>query len=461
MDSHESALRVAELLDVVLDSESSEAQNLELDALIRQDPELAREVAAQLRFHSLLEWEAPQISSFATPGAPAAPATRPFVPPARPRAVFAAWAQAAAAAIIIAGGAGLWYGLRDAAPQDGAIAEIVDDRLVDWGPATDALTADRRVRAGRVEIESGTLTLRFRSGATVNAIGPATMRIESDMLVRLDSGQATAHVPHWAAGFTVETPDVEIVDLGTEFGVVARRDGKTDVVVFDGEVDLTPVMQRAGGVQKRLTQGEGVSVTNEGGIDRIVQLRRDTRGESWSTEASNGESVFAEIHDNMRRGAGAAKYYQITPGGLDEDSLAYVDRPHQWNGLSGDGLPEVLQHVDYVRTFNDDKYVDDVEIVIDLAQPAWLYVLFDDRVPLPTWLTDQFEDTGVDVGLDEGPWIEADMSLATAIGSGNSVDRVFSVWRRRCDKQLSITLGSMGHSPEARAMYGIAARPIE
>jgi hypothetical protein len=308
MDSHESARRrVAELLDVVLDNESSEAQNRELDALIKQDPELAGEVAAQLRFHSLLEWEAPQISSFATPGSPAAPAARPFVPPARRRAVFAAWVQAAAAALVIACGAGLWYGLQDAAPRDGAVAEIVEDRLVDWGPATDALTADRRVRAGRVEIESGTLTLRFRSGATLNAIGPASMRIESDMLVRLDSGQATAHVPHWAVGFTVETPDVEIVDLGTEFGVVARRDGKTDVVVFDGEVDLTPVMQRAGGVQKRLTQGEGVSVTNKGGIDRIVQLRRDTRGESWSTEASNGESVFADIHDNMRRGGGGGK----------------------------------------------------------------------------------------------------------------------------------------------------------
>jgi hypothetical protein len=366
------------------------------------------------------------------------------------------------AAAVLLLGLGLQFFISHRAAACAFVAEIVDDRLVEWGQSTDAVMPDRRLKLGRVSIDSGTLTLRFRSGATVRATGPASLRLKSDMLVELDEGQATAHVPHWATGFTIETPSASVFDLGTEFGVAARRDGQTDVIVFDGEVDLTSLPRRGGRrTQKRLTMGEAVSVNADGGMDRIVQIQRDDRGESWSTALlSVKECVFAEIYDNLRA-TGSAMCYQITPHGLDEDSLAYVDRPHQWNGLTSDGLPDFLRHVDYVRTFNDDKYLGQHEIVVRLSRPAWLCILFDDRVPLPEWLKSEFEDTAVDMGPDEGPWSEADKNLRTAVGSGNGVDRVFSIWRKRCDKELTIRFGAMGESLEARAMYGIAAAPLD
>ncbi len=456
--------RLSELLDQVLEQGSSPAQNRELDVLVQEHPELAREVASQLRIHGWLEWESIEVKVFDPPiAAPEANLVGGRTPAAAPRPAVAWPRRLAAAAVLMAAcGAGLWLATSGGRLDD-TVAEIVDDRLVAWSETTDALTTDGRIRPGRVAIDSGMLTLRFRSGATLKALGPASLRIDSDMLVQLDRGQATAHVPHWCAGFTIETPDVEIVDLGTEFGVVARGDGKTDVVVFDGEVDLTPTGQdsKADHVQKRLKQGEAVSVSQRGGIDRIVQVRRDTGGESWSTSRSPTESecVIADIYDNLRA-TGSSSYYQVTPGGLAEDALAFVDRPHQWNGIGSGGLPDFLRRIDYVRTFNDDKYLGQLEIVVKLARPAWLYILFDDRVPRPEWLEAGFEDTGIDVGLDEGPWITADMSLSTAIGGGNSVDRVFSIWRKRCEKTLSVTLGSLGPSVEARAMYGIAAAPL-
>ena len=51
--------------------------------------------------------------------------------------------------------------------------------------------------------------------------GPASLQIVSDMLVKLTDGQATAHVPEWAHGFSIETPNVNVVDLGTKFGVLS------------------------------------------------------------------------------------------------------------------------------------------------------------------------------------------------------------------------------------------------
>ena len=93
----------------------------------------------------------------------------------------------------------------------------------------------------------------------------------------------------------------------------------------------------------------------------------------------------------------------INARGLADDSRAYVDHPHEWNGLTADGLPRFLQYADYVRTPENVRYVTDLEIQVDLARPAWLYVLYDDRSPVPAWLKTQFQDTGVKVGLDEGP----------------------------------------------------------
>jgi hypothetical protein len=317
------------------------------------------------------------------------------------------------------------------------------------------------VRPGRLAIESGSLTLRFRSGATVSLRGAASARIESDMLVKLDRGQATAQVPHWARGFTIETADVEVIDLGTQFGVMARSDGMTDVVIFEGQVDVKPT-RGDGRVQRRLNQGEAARISNSGSIDRIVEVRGDLRG-GWSTidHPANMRNVFKAIRDNIPPSDGSKYYYyQITTEGLVDDASAYVDRhPHEWNGLSARGLPRFLRGADYARTFNDYRYIPDFEIVVEIDSPANLYVFFDDRVPTPDWLLEGFEDTGVDAGLDEGPW-EGIPDHRTAVGGGVSIDNVFSVWRRRCDRGELVTLGAMGDTREARAMYGIAATPL-
>ena len=39
-------------------------------------------------------------------------------------------------------------------------------------------------------------------------------------------------------GFVVETPQGQVTDLGTEFGVDVAGDSNTDVVVFEGAVNL-------------------------------------------------------------------------------------------------------------------------------------------------------------------------------------------------------------------------------
>jgi hypothetical protein len=303
--------------------------------------------------------------------------------------------------------------------------------------------------------------------------------------VQLDYGQATADVPQNSIGFTITSALVDVIDQGTQFGI-SVADGRADVVVFDGKVDL---QSKAGNqnAQTRMTQGECIQIDDRGGISRVADVRRDVAGRWWTNDRPSDSAVIASVSDNIHFGGGGETFacYQTTFEGLHEDALAYSDNPHhQWNGLTSAGMPRFLNNADYIRTFNDYRYLENFEIVVELARPANLYVFFDDRVATPEWLKSDFEDTGVDIGIDEGPWLlkaeelgqvdlqkyrEVDVNT-TDVGAGKSIDNIFSVWRRRCAEGGAVTLGGVGGwetdriglgGKGGRAMYGIAATPLE
>ncbi len=454
--------RLLELLDCILDRSYSDAEQQEFVRLMEEHPELKDDLVEQLRTHSLLQWQVEKMGV----SVPAPPAIIPLNLPTESfssrllRMATKRWVWAAAAILLAVSAAFAWYRTHQAGLNQLAVAEVVDNNLVTWSEDSSALLDAVHVVPGKLEMNSGQLTLRFRSGATVWVSGPASLQIVSDMLVKLDKGQATAHVPEWAHGFSIETSNVHVIDLGTKFGIVARPEGATDVVVFEGQVDLHPTAP-ASAPQKRLSQGEGVRVNSQGTMDRIVEVRSDLRGDNWSTQEPGwGGTLFKSVHDNIPS-VDSPTYYQITPHGLEDDCRAYVDCTHEWNGLTSDGLPEFLQHADYVRTCNGYRYLNNLAITVELARPATVYVFFDRRVTPPSWLTEQFENTGIEIGLDEGPWWKGDTKHSVGVGGGQSIDRVLSVWSRRCETPETITLGAMGTMKGARAMYGIAAKPLD
>ncbi|WP_197526739.1 FecR domain-containing protein [Botrimarina colliarenosi] len=339
-----------------------------------------------------------------------------------------------------------------------AIGRVLPGADLRLASATSALLGADQLVSGLLEIETGSLSIEFASGVEMDLTGPAQCEVVSGMLVRLRNGQATAQVPRWARGFTIETPDVGVVDLGTRFGVAREIDGKTDVVVFEGEVDLKSLQSEERSFERRLTQGEAARVDRLGGMERIFQVHGEWTGNGWSTaRRPENDALIAAVWDNL----GASKsvsYYQVLAGGFGEDAPSYVDHPHEWNGLDHDGLPDFLAGADYVRTVNDYRYRGELTIQIEFAQDAELYVFFDNRVAIPDWLLADYEDTGVDIGLDEDAWF-GNPEFSVASGPGESIDNVFSVWKRPFRRGQVVTLGSMGVGREARAMYGIAATP--
>ncbi len=327
-----------------------------------------------------------------------------------------------------------------------------------------------RLRAGsNLQLIDGLAEVTLSSGAVVVVRGPADLELVSPMLVRALRGTVRARVGQDATGFAIETPNAEVVDLGTEFGVDVNETGETNVVVFEGEVDLayraenlssTPTRQipLSSTSRKRLREGEALHLDVTGAARRIVSIDSNyfpVTAAKWLT-IEDEPVVITGIRDNLRV-PNHAQYYQIVHKGLRDDVRSYVDRAHEWNGVDEEGIPKFLLGADYVMTFNSDKWQSDLEIEVELSCPASLYVFYDDRLPVPTWLAERFTDTGFDIGGDEGFPGNIKMKPRNATGSGQSIDTVHSIWQLDVSEAGTVKLGALAENKIGVSMYGIAA----
>lgn len=221
----------------------------------------------------------------------------------KPRAGFGL----AAAAAIALGLGGFWY-FRTANRADGpAVVEVREDLPAAKGPAKAAeekpaktlkvaevkspappprvapppgamalvkstikvkqLSQKKRIRKGdwimdneMYEIKEGMVCLTFVSGATASIRGPARFQIVSGNALRFEEGELFSRVPPAASGFRVLTAVLDVVDIGTAFGVTAFAAGEVEVQVHEGEVDLhapRKAPEALAGV-KKLHQGEAI-----------------------------------------------------------------------------------------------------------------------------------------------------------------------------------------------------------
>ncbi|HVJ84372.1 MAG TPA: FecR family protein [Caulifigura sp.] len=334
-----------------------------------------------------------------------------------------------------------------------------------WSVGDTLRTGDQfRMQAGRCE-------LTFDDGTVIVLDGEVSLTMISATAVSLERGAATTRVESSESGvFHVLTPSADVVDLGTEFGVRVLDDGKTDVVVFEGSVDLRPSKsgRDATSYQGRLLfGGEAVQSTSGGAWEPLISLTDDTFPSirRLYPVAKTRPPVILGVSDN-RPASDAPKFYRICHEGLVEDARAFVDKTYEWNGLTEEGMPAFLRGADYIQTYNSDRKHSTLNIKVELSGPAMLYVLYDNRMIIPDWLSAEFEDTGLDIGLDEEQGTLKAVRSPIVVGPGKGIDQVCSIWARRVDRAGTAEIGPIGPlRPElpwnlGRTMLGIAAQPL-
>jgi hypothetical protein len=273
--------RVSLLSSQLLDGVISEADRVELNELLRGDPEtceryldLAEAHALLVQQHAgdLLPLEVTGILPFSIADAAGTGKKRRLSRPWGP--VLAA----AAAVTLLVNGYLLWKDQPVAEPSNEPGVAVLS-RLVDavWSEPDHAREEGATVPAGVFKLESGLAQLEFFSGATLIVEGPAELDLGSEWKITCRSGRLRAFVPEPAQGFVIETPDYQAVDLGTEFAMSVGSDGRSEVHVVDGEVRLD---EKDGREIRTLSTGNGVRSQNgvfeavEGGGAGFVDRRQ-------------------------------------------------------------------------------------------------------------------------------------------------------------------------------------------
>ena len=254
-----------------------------------RDPELRAAYVDRMWLHSTLRAERESLVELLEEPAPEEKIVR--------RWPVAVWAAAIAACVTLVVSA-LAFG-KDALFRR-PVATLVQAANCKWEGSDLPTAVDSKLRPGTLALVEGIATLKFKNGATVTIEAPTKLAILDAMHCRLIEGSLTAEVPEPAHGFTIDTPDMKVVDLGTKFGVTAGATGNSQVRVFKGEVEIGGL---ADGKVKRLTEGKGLNVKT----GSTAAGQEPTRGQQaqeaggWTaipTSFGRGKDGYARRGDN-------------------------------------------------------------------------------------------------------------------------------------------------------------------
>jgi len=147
------------------------------------------------------------------------------------------------------------------------VARISQTARATWTAASVGNFKDRDLFPDElVELKSGAAEIAFADGARVTLVGPAEFIVTGANAGHLRRGRVVAIVPPPARGFRLSTEEIEVVDLGTEFGVDAADDKHVEVHVFSGTVEWRHRTAAAHGEPpQRLASGTAVRIARSSG----------------------------------------------------------------------------------------------------------------------------------------------------------------------------------------------------
>jgi hypothetical protein len=167
----------------------------------------------------------------------------------------------------------------DVAPAD-ALAMVIKLDDVRWEPDDGPHPAAGGVLpAGRFRMRSGRATLSFLSGVVLIVEGPADLDLVSSDRVFCRRGRLRTRVPKGAEGFVVSSPRSAVMDLGTDFEVDVGDDGKSRVLIHEGQTEGA-VLNEAGIPQRslRMTRDKTFEIDPEAGRIAAVERPRTVVG---------------------------------------------------------------------------------------------------------------------------------------------------------------------------------------
>lgn len=146
-------------------------------------------------------------------------------------------------------------------PAPYEVATITDSVDAEWssglstGPGTRITSNSKPIRLTR-----GIVKLQTDDQVEVVLEAPSEFHFSSYSEVSMNYGKLYARVSEQGYGFSVVTPNSKVVDLGTEFGVLGRIDGNTEVHMYKGKANIFAGEKHQRKTSQILTAGSAVKV---------------------------------------------------------------------------------------------------------------------------------------------------------------------------------------------------------
>ena len=214
------------------------------------------------------------------------------------RRTFSRTMAAAACVVVLAALAFQLAGLRKSAPTLRITAGPSSKYTVSGNGKAGDSRSDLEPGAS-VTLSEGTLELAFSNGVQSIIQAPASFILQSAQKLGMEMGVARFEVPEHARGFTVVTPRLEVVDLGTAFGVVEQPDEPAQAHVFEGEIKAKTrteekmTLLKAGVAVEESSQGQLVTVPLDDSLF-FKELPWDLPFVHLSFEPDESGAIFVE-----------------------------------------------------------------------------------------------------------------------------------------------------------------------
>ncbi|MEM7236140.1 MAG: FecR domain-containing protein, partial [Planctomycetota bacterium] len=203
-------------------------QSARIRSVLVQESELARAAQNDPRQHDTIQYDSTESDSIVHESCDASRSRR--------RTFRRLGAVCATAACIVLG---IFLSLRE--NSDAPDSKLVDavlsyERSATWEESSRSPVVGDRLAARGYDLRAGRIRVEFAHGTIVTVRGPARFRFVDDTEMRLEYGKISVKIGRKDGQFSVLTESMEVLDLGTAFGMDVQRDGSATVSVFDGRV---------------------------------------------------------------------------------------------------------------------------------------------------------------------------------------------------------------------------------
>ncbi len=224
-------------------------------------------------------------------------------------------------------GALLWMNLRT--PD---VATIIRLEGVEWNGKPAGAVGDDLKKGAVLSVSDGLVELEMDGRGTMILEGPARLRLDGAHAASLEQGRLAMQVTRRGHGYRIGTPEGEVIDLGTEFGISVGSGGESEIHVIDGKVEVLP----NGGATELLARDQAMRLGGGG-----KRIEADRTG-FYTMLPPKVESTANYVHWNFDEASGPALAAERgMPPGPKEMSLHFMDEgslPRRGPAVFGSGL---------------------------------------------------------------------------------------------------------------------------